>query len=502
MTVTGSDLQLHTRRDFRDEEVESRILAALKEMKGEVTLADLIAHTGLNGPQIDPVLRSMILRYDVTLRVSEDGDIAYAFDPALTPTDGDERMRRFRLRQKLWAAFKVFYKVLIVVVLVGYVIAFMVLMLMAFFAAQNQREEQRGGGRSSNHGGGGMGGNFWFWYWMMGNRRQPAPRRSRYDAPPRDREDPRPLWEKVFSFVFGLDTSDDDPLVDRKAMLAYLVQQKGVVAPTELSAHTGWSPDASEQESSRLIAAFDGGVEILPDGQTLFIFDDLRQAVPPGTRPLPRFYKRFERRKSNSGNPVTTDLIIGALNLFVLFSSLYLAPTTIIPALMESYGVQNLQLLQILLMWIPGLFSITFFAIPMIRGRFTTRKENEARKARNARRVIMRSVYRAIEGGRPTFTESEILEDALRFRLRSDEAIFAQDREGALTDALRTMAHEWRAGQDVDSNGERVYDFSHVAEQFRHAERARTRDDRTASHRLDEEFERFDEALAESAPAP
>src|SRR5699024_7561476 len=149
--------------------------------------------------------------------------------------------------------------------------------------------------------------------------------------------------------------------------------------------------------------------------QTLFVFDDLSQAVPPGTQPLPRFYKRFERRKSNSGNAVTTDLIIGALNLFVLFASLYLAPTSIIPALVESYGMQNVQLLQILLLSIPGIFSLTFFAIPLIRGRFTTRKENEARKLRNARRVIMRSVYKRIERGHPAFTERDILDDALSF---------------------------------------------------------------------------------------
>lgn len=498
MSTPTSDLRLHTRRTFQDEEIEARILRALKDQNGAVTLADLIAATGLNGPEIEPVLRSMIMRYDVTLRVSDDGDISYRFDPALKPTDDDAHMRRYRFRKALWSAFKTFYKILIVIVLIGYVVLFLVLMVMMIFAASNQREEDRGRGRSSQPSSSPMGGNFWFWYWMMGNRRQPAPRRSRYERTPQ--QDPRPLWEKVFSFVFGLDTSDDDPLVDRQRMLAYLVQERGVVAPMELSARTGWSPEASEQESSKLIAHYDGGVAILPDGQTLFLFDDLRQAVPPGTAPLPLFYERFEHRASNSGNPASTDVLIGALNLFVLLSAVFFAPVYIIPSLVQDYGAQNLTLLYLLLVLFPGLFSISFFAIPAIRGRFTTRKENEARKARNARRLVMRSVYKRVLRGETAFRESDILDDALSVRLRSDEAIFDRDKKSALTQALRTMAHEWNAEQDVNNDGERVYDFHALHAQYQQAQRFRKQPDLQKGHRLDEEFQHFDELLAESEP--
>lgn len=499
MSTSTSDLRLHTRRTFQDEEVEARILQALRAKQRSVTLADLVAATGLNAPQIEPVLRSMIMRYTVSLRVSEDGDISYLFDPALQPTDDDAHMRRYRFRNALWSGFKVFYKVLIVVVLISYVIVFLALMVMMIFAASNQRDEDRGGGRSSRSGPSPIGGNFWFWYWMMGNRRQRAPRRSRYEPLPK--EDPRPLWEKVFSFVFGLDTSDDDPLVDRKRMLAYLVRQKGVVAPMELSAHTGWSPEASEQESSKLIAHYNGGVEILPDGQTLFLFDDLRSAVPPGTAPLPLFYQRFERRASNSGNPPSTDILIGALNLFILVSALFIAPTHIIPFLVQGYGVQSVTLLYVLLVLLPGLFSVSFFAIPMIRNRFTTRKENDARKARNARRLVMQSVYKRVLRGEVAFRESDILNDALSVRLRSDEAVFAREKQNALTHALRTMAHEWGADQDVNNDGERVYNFSSLAQQYQHAQRFRNQPTSHKGYRLDEEFQHFDELLAETEPS-
>lgn len=499
MTDVSSDLQLRSRRTLQDAEIEARILDALRETSGAVTLSDLIASTGLNAPQIDPVLRSMILRYDVRLRVSDDGDISYLFDPSLQPTGDDTHMRRYRLRKRLWAAFQVFYKILIVVVLIGYVVAFLVLMIMVMFAG-SQRDEDRGGGRSSHSGGSPIGGNFWFWYWMMGNRRQPAPRRSRYNAPPKDKDDPRPFWEKVFSFVFGLETTDD-PLVDRQRMLAYLVKQRGVVAPMELSARTGWSPEASEQESSKLIAHYDGGVDILPDGQTLFVFDNLRDAVPPGTAPLPAFYQRFERRASNSGNAATTDVLIGALNAFILFSSIFFAPVYIIPTLVQQYGATNLPLLYALLIYLPGLFSLSFFAIPMLRNRFITRKENDARKARNARRLVMKSVYQRVQRGQTAFRESDILDDALRVRLRSDEAVFDRDKERALTDALRTMAHEWNADQDVNNHGERVYNFATLAQQLDYAERIRKQPTPPTGHRLDEELQHFD-ALLQEAEAP
>lgn len=497
MTASASDLRMYGHRSFQDEEIEERVLSSLREHPGTVTLADLVASTGLGSGELEPVLRSMIMRYDVAITVSDDGAIAYRFDPSLTPTDGGDALRRYRFRKALWAAFKVFYKILIVVVLVGYVIAFLVLMVMAFVAAQNDREDNRGGGRRQPQGGG-MGGNFWIWYWMFGNRRAPQPRRSRYDATPK--QDPRPIWEKVFSFVFGLDTSEDDPLVDRRQMLAYLVRERGVVAPMELSARTGWSPEASERESSKLLANFDGGVEILPDGQTLFIFDDLRDAVPPGTRPLPLYYERFERRASNSGNPVSTDFLIGGLNLFVLVSALFFAPSIIIPSLVTQYGVTDIALLRVLLIIIPGIFSLSFFAIPMVRNLFTTRKENEARAARNARRLAMRSVYNRVLRGETAFRESDILEDSLSRRMRSNEAIFDRDREAAVTHALRDIAHEWHADQDVNDAGERVYDFSVLAQQYQEARRYRQNPDAHNAHRMDEEFRHFDELLAETAP--
>lgn len=494
--MSASDLRLH-HQELPPEEIEEKILGALRGRQGTVTVNDLVVATGLPGIVLEPVFRSMVLRYDCSIDVGEDGKLRYRFDPELVPNDGGEALRKHRFRKKLWAAFKVLYKVLIVVILVGYVIAFAVLLIAALVAGSKSNDQNKGSSREKSrpttpHG---HTSSYWMMRSMMGTRGARLRPPSRFEALPP--VDPRPIWEKVFSFVFGLDTTADDPLVDRKQLLSFLVEKQGVIAPMELSARTGWSPQASERESSRLLAEYDGGVEILSDGQTVFAFDGLQHAVPAGVTPTPPFWERFELKLSNSGNQAGINTGIFFLNLFVLVNALFIAPSWLIPTLFED-GAQSIGFL--LLSIIPGVFSVSFFGIPLWRLVKQTHPENRARAQRNARRVVMRDVYERALSGQPQFEEFECIDSAMR-RPRPTEAPFPTALQDALRDALRQIAQEWGASQDVNDEGKHVYDFARIAAQYREAADYRARPGSIETHRVRDEFAAFDHALNESLAA-
>jgi len=495
MTVTDLHLAHHT---LPKEEIEEIILSALRNRSGALTIHDLVLATGLPGTVLEPVFRSMVLRYESTVSVDASGELFYRFDPSLKPLDDGEALKQYRFRKKLWAAFKVFYKVLIVVILIGYVIAFLALFIAAFvFASQGRKDSNSQRGRSSGRGSTlSPFGNYWLMRSLIGTgrrgRRGPTFAPSRYSTLPK--KDERPIWEKTFSFVFGLDAEGDDPLVDQKQLLAYIVEQRGIIAPMELSGRTGWSPEASERESSKLIAEYDGGVDILPDGHTVFAFDQLRDAVPAGTRPTPAYWERFETKATNSGNQRPVDLGIGALNVFVLISSVYLAPAFIIPTLFEphDYGVAAL-----LLVVIPGLFSLSFFGIPLGRYLRTTRPENAARERRNARRVMLREVYRRALRGEAQATEFEILDAAMREH-RPNNAVFASGLQQSLLEALRQIADDWSLPVDLNEQTERVYTLTPILIQHQEAAAVRARPGSIATNRMHDAFAAFDEELLET----
>lgn len=492
MTV-ASDIQLKLQQ-LAPEEIELIILDALRDAQGALTIHDLVARTGLAPHILEPVFRSMVLRYDCTVDVRSDGELIYRFDPALKPLDGGENLRAYKFRQALWRAFTVFYKILIVIILVGYVILFMLLIMALLVARMSSRDDNNSSSTPRRSEGGSMQsswGTYWFYRSLIGTRGAARPMSRFEPLPPKD---PRPVWEKVFAYVFGHADSTDDPLVDRRELLALIVSKQGVIAPLELSAHTGWSPEASERESSKLLAEYDGGVEILEDGSTIFAFDTLRDVIPAGTSPLARFWQRYEFKKSYSGNTSGAFVFITLLNLFVLASSLWIAPTMLLPELVAVYAPELMTPAIVGLVLIPALFSLSFFGIPLWRNARLTAPENKAREQRNVRRMLLHEIYERTRRGETTMEEFSLIDAALR-RRRPEDVHLPAVLPRALNEALTTIAHEWGAPIEINDEGQRIYDFSRIAKQYAEAASYRARPGSIRTRRLQDDFASFDDAL-------
>jgi hypothetical protein len=353
------------------------LLEALRGKKGQITKADAVALSGLPVPDAEQALTSLLKEYRSHLAATESGELVYEFDPTFERRDAVPLGEKLaKVGQALWRGFTFLFKISIVVTLVAYFVVFLAMMLVLVFARRSDDRDEGGGfdlGWPL----------FWMWGWgptSQGSygRRGPPPRKG------------KPLYKKVFEFVFGPPRPREDPLLDEKELLAHIRQNQGRIAAVDLVTLMGWDFPRAEEEATRLLVDYGGEPEVTDDGVVLYVFKDLRKTVQEDrTAPLTprRAWDRMEARPPLSGNSPETNVIISLFNGFNL-----LAPFWIVPAfearLQEPLGH------PFLLYTYPVLFSAMVFAVPL--GRWIVEKvRDRARSTRNARRAILRVAIQA-----------------------------------------------------------------------------------------------------------
>lgn len=487
-SASGREIALN-RREFSRAEVEERLMKAFKGRKGRVTLSELVQYTGLPALTLEPVLRDVVVHWDVSIDVLPGGEIAWNVGDGLkTRVDSDE-LRRLKRQRQLMAIFQAIFKVGIVVALVGFFVVFVALMIAALVVVAGGKSNDSRSSRNSRGGSvvilprGGVGRVF-----SRGSGGG-IPVNTRFAGAATT--DQRSFIDKVFSFVFGPKEEDVDELFTEQQLVAWIAASKGVITPMELSARTGWSPRASESESSRLLAQYDGNVEILPDGSTLFAFDEQTKTAAGAAKPIGYFWDAFEREESTTGNTSGFNLLMVFMNGFILFASVYLMPTMISPAL----GLQ--EILDPAVYWggliiLPALYAVTFFAVPLLRMNGPVKRENEARKERNLRRVLLREIYGHVLNGRSIIDREQVIDAA--DRARPDGAIFPFPPLPELNRVFDAIAFEWGVEAQL-VNGRKVYDFRVIRDQFEAARTFRKRGGSLQQNRLKDQFAAFDQAV-------
>jgi hypothetical protein len=219
---------------------------------------------------------------------------------------------------------------------------------------------------------------FWMWGWGPSTP-------GRYGRQRRMRRSGKPLYKKVFEYVFGPPQPKLDPLLDEKEILAYIRAHNGRIAAVDLVASMGWEFPRAEEEATRLLIDYGGEPEVSDDGVVLFVFKDVRKTAQDlgadVVRPR-RAWERMETRPPLTGNTGTTDVAISILNGFNL-----IAPFWIVPRFEERLGH---ALGHPFLFYVyPVIFSSMIFGVPL--GRWLVEKvRDRGRKRRNARRGLLR----------------------------------------------------------------------------------------------------------------
>ncbi len=432
---------ISTRDRPSDEAIRDRLVDAFRTRKGEATKADLVAATGLPLERVDVELPAVSDEYGARLRVTESGELLYSFPAGLR-----SRYRGFgpSLR-RFWKGFKkgaietgkLLFKGWIVLMLVGYFVLFLVLALVAFLASIAIKSSGSG---DRDDRGGGLGGlfltgrlfetiiNIWFYSEIFKDPRQ---RGWEADERARKRRERRPLHKAVFSFVFGEgDPNADWDGIERKAVVAWLQANRGVITMPEFRALTGLSPLAAEERINLYLRDFKGSPEVSENGTIWFAFPDLLRRADKadasfgGSAPM-------KRVAPFSANKPKANFWYGAINLVNLaFGSYFLAGALAAhPLLPVIYGgryatrlvttggwdgfyllvhqllgkmagldPQSIQLgLGFGLGLVPVSFAVLFFGIPAIR-RLRLQAQNEAVKVENLRRLTYRAVLDRPEG--------------------------------------------------------------------------------------------------------
>ena len=423
-------------KSYSESEARRILLEALKGQGGQLTKADAVTKSGLPVPVAEDALGGLLKEFRSHLAATESGELIYQFDPSFTRRDAVSlREKLAKVGDAVWRGFTFLFKISIVTTLVAYFVIFVAMLIAVLFARRSSDDRDGGGDIDFT----------WplFWMWGWGPSYDGGPYRRR-----RRRLPDKPLYKKVFEFVFGPPRPLADPLAEEKEVLAYIRQKNGRIAAVDLVMLMGWDFARAEEEATRLLVNYGGEPEVTDDGVVVYVFKDIRKTAELGQQPeapVRRAWERLESRPPLTGNRTGTNVAISLFNGFNL-----LAPFWIVPAFEASLRT-SFPGQEFLLHDYPLAFSSLLFAVPL--GRWLVERAREpGRRRRNARRSLLQAVLARRGQAAPV---EELAPDPV---------------------AAEALSHNLVAlGGDVvtDDNGQIRYGFPRIAEELADIEKVR-----------------------------
>ncbi len=383
--------------------------ARLQQGERYFTLPEAAAMTGLSIDETRRAMEALLNKYVCRLQVSEHGDLIYHFGDALQRRGVKTAAERRReLLAWLWRVFTVIYKAWIAVTLIVYFIVFLVIVIAVLVAAssrQSSDDRHRQGGGVPIH----LGSIFdlffsiFRWHTVTGTidyQRDAQGYRYRH-------YEPRPavinakkknFMSAVYDFVFGPPRVELDPLGNEKEVAAYLQQNNGIVVTAELSALAGWTLPQAETFLTDCILRYRGESKISEDPVLYGQFDELMRGVGEvETGEVTYYWDEYEPEYELNGNGATQNMIICVMNGFNLLIAFLIATgdltAWVAPSSeMSAWLVANAAWVRVVLGWIPLVFSILFFGIPLLRG-FQIRQPQRRRQAQNVRKRLFKAIF-------------------------------------------------------------------------------------------------------------
>ncbi|MDR2050113.1 MAG: hypothetical protein LBP69_11745 [Treponema sp.] len=451
------------------------LVSALKRQNSGITVADMAAKTALPLHRIRDLIPRAADEYNARLQVSESGEILYSF-----PRGFKSRYRGFgpsfsRFAEKAVSAGKRFFqaafKVWIMVMLVGYFVLFILITLAAvlFVAAASASGKQRDRRNS-----GGLGNayllsrmlnivfRFWFYKSLMNTGYSGAYSRKRGDG------DERPLYKKVFSFVFG----DGDPNKDwaekeSVEVIGYIRKKNGVISLPEFVILTGLDLQTAEREILSYCVKYAGMPEATEDGTVVYRFDSL---LLTSEKPSARNTVSLKNPWKFSANNDKTNTAFAVINLVNLGFGGYFLCFFLIPAALSSsfsylfrfvysslvaLGISPVLPIFIGLGIVPVLFSLFFWIVPAVR-KVLIEKKNAAIGLENRRKQGFAAVWDS---------PVEVTEDLFRDAEEADRFI-KEIGSYSVPDVV------------IDDRGKTVYSFRELAEEKKALEKYRKEADK------------------------
>ncbi|MBK6514854.1 MAG: hypothetical protein IPM79_24650 [Polyangiaceae bacterium] len=438
---------------MKPEAAAETLQKALDPSGRDFTVADAAAASGLSLRDAEAGLHALTSEYRGHLKATEEGEILFRFPHGFTkPWETTTALRAALHKVGAWlsGAARFVVRAWVSIVLVGYVVIFVAILIALMFS----KSEDRDGGR--------LGwlayalfrlvGEALFWTFhpfspfAVGGYDELRPRsRSRSGGWKQgwvEQDQPQaPFYQRVDQFFFGPKPAPEDPNAPMRAVLAEIRAGKGRIGLADVMRVTGQPRDVVDPMMSRLMLDYGGSVEVSEEGGIAYRFPDLRKTVEErGVRRAPPIWARREEVPPITGNPSSSDLLIGALNGFnLVMSGWVLATGLTIERMIALFTQTKPELipppgLPIVLGVIPFVFSFLLFLIPLARLALRGRKVRAVQRE-NGRRALLQGVLESTQRG-------GVSDDELKQRYRVATGVEPSDKE--ITAAVVAL------GGDVD----------------------------------------------------
>lgn len=351
--------------------------------RGNVTIGDIMGDTGLGQEDAKAALDSLIRTHEGSLRVSQNGDLLYAFRPNVALRD----------EQSWWESHKAAiygglvngFRILFMLVMLFYFIMPLLILLMPVFLVwfmlsilflpvsplwnlfgfnDAVKARLRKFFRRS-------------WGFLLGYHLK---KKAVSDVVPKYKT---PFHVRLCHFVFGMETFEGDDLAEARIKCARLIQyKKGVITAEDWMLVTGDSFEKAESDLARLTAVFGGSAEITENGTLIYIFEDMMKStrqIACAYPPTP-VWNNLETPIPLSGNPDGGSRGIILMNLFLL----------LIFGRLTSLGIEDIivnpdvdtanVIFKTVFAFIPFLLSLFIFIVPLFRLPKTIQKNRERRR--------------------------------------------------------------------------------------------------------------------------
>ena len=394
-----------------DDAARLSLLKAIETYDGPFTLSEMVSRSGLPPEDTERLLNTLVRDYESSLEVTEDGDLIYRFDSRLTARPDVVKADAWRRRKaRAKSLFTGFFKAWTIAMVVIYTVIYVCLLLTIVVAASSKRGGRRGGSSS-------FGGALfrriiirqWFDSWRWRRRRRAIIDLNRrilrgddlyqMDARPDfgGQEEPESptLVDRTWYHLFGAQGIERTPLETEKELLTYIRANKGIIGNADIMALLGVTYAEADAIGTRLVATYDGELDIVNDAIALYRFPRLLlSASEAPTTSLSPLIQQQEARLSYTWTirekvhtlRAGSAGVIPWLNLFNLILAA-LTYSAIMPVLGISGGAATFGLVIF-----PGLYSALFFALGARRW-LRERRDEDAYSRANMRIGIYRLLF-------------------------------------------------------------------------------------------------------------
>jgi hypothetical protein len=280
-----------------------RILDAVRELaKAPFTVQDVVAKSGLPPYEVESGLAKVVRDYRSDIDVDDQGNLVYRFDPAMAARPDIVKADAARRRKEAFKhALIAFFKAWTVAMVIVYFVIYLVL-LIAFLVALASANKDRDSGSSSRSRSWGTGGGGWWWFWgshtsyggssawtsgrdrRRYNREVEADLRSGKDPYRFDKAEamPKPgLAERTWFHLFGTAGIKRNPLEAEKELLTYIRAKRGFITNADIVALLGVTYDEADAIGTRLVATYEGELDLTDDAIAIYRFPNLMLTGAP-----------------------------------------------------------------------------------------------------------------------------------------------------------------------------------------------------------------------------